>query len=224
TSVLEVIKNNISTYINSNANVKVIKSDIFDNQVFNNKKFDLIYENLPNIPISLIDQELDQDINSSSYIADASINNNYFSKYLLDLHYRFLKQCKTYMNISSSAICNIGVRFPLRVYEKLFEQFSYKHEVLVAGLKIQTEARDVIKGYLNAERQFNEQQFYYYSVEEMPKDLLNQRLIKPDKTELLNFLSKVKHFQIDMHDAYSAVLNNRNVAHLVFTTGIYNFG
>ena len=220
--VLDVIKENVLKYITPETNVNIVKSDIFDNPVFDGEKFDLIYENLPNIPVNLIGKELTNGINSSSYISIDSVNNNYFSNYLLDLHYRFLEQCEYYMSRDSAAICNIGIRFPLSVYQKLFDQFSYRHEILVAGLKIQTEAMDVIKGYQRAEKQFDDSHFHYYAVDKIPDKLLNKRLILPGKRELSEFLSKIKPFQIDIATARGLAAKGQHVAHLVITTGIYN--
>lgn len=222
TEVLDLIRDNIFKYVVPETNVKVIKSDIFDNNAFKDQQFDLIYENLPNIPINLIDKKLMSGINSSSYISTTSVNNNYFSRYLLDLHYRFLEQCSEYMSNRSAAICNIGIRFPLSVYQRLFDHFSYNHEVLVAGLKIQTEALDVIKGYQHAGDQFKNSSFYYYSVDGTPSNLLNTRLILPSNEELSNFLSKVRPFRISMAEARTATKKGQRVAHLVITTGIYN--
>lgn len=106
-------------------------------------------------------KDLKEGINSSSYISDKYSDDTIYSKYLLDLHKIFLKDCKEYLAENGVAICNIGIRFPIHIYEQLFEISGFLHRILVMGIKEQTEALDVLTGYYAASVKYGTTIYYY---------------------------------------------------------------
>ncbi|KHD38117.1 hypothetical protein NL50_00995 [Clostridium acetobutylicum] len=211
--ILPIIKRNIGMSL-SNDNVEIIQSDLFEN--LGGEKFDLIYENLPNIPIVLLNKDIHDGINSSSYISEKYVSNTIYSGYLLDLHYKFLQQCDKYLNHDGYAICNIGVRFPLNIYYKMFSSLNLKNKILVIGLKEQTEAADVLQGYLAASKTYDTQ-IYYYRLD-MPNVYKNRKLILPSEAEKNNYLSSIESAKVSIDEAINLYKKGIKVAHLVFTS------
>lgn len=212
-NTLPIIEKNIKRIV-PNQNFELIQSDLFEK--VDRQKFKLIYENLPNIPCKLLNKDLESGINSSSYISDKYINNGIYSKYLLDLHHTFLKECKEYLDDNGYAICNIGIRFPVDIYDKLFTELDYKYQILVMGIKEQTEATDVLSGYLEASNEYDVE-MYYYRLDMLESSQL-EKIILPSNEERNNFLNKIKKAKISISEAVKLYNQGVRVGHLVFTT------
>jgi hypothetical protein len=55
----------------------------------------------------------------------------------------------------------IGIRFPIHIYEQLFETSGFSHRILVMGIKEQTEAIDVLAGYYAASVKYGTTIYYW---------------------------------------------------------------
>jgi len=126
-------------------------------------KFDLIYENLPNIPISLqIDLLSGQ--NTSSFYAPSYQNSPESVKQdLLELHYAFLMQAKSVLNDEGRVLSSIGCRRPLTAILDMFQKAGYQAEVLIYMWKMQSEAEEVISGYVRQQQINPGHPFYFYT-------------------------------------------------------------
>ncbi|KAJ7043196.1 hypothetical protein C8F04DRAFT_1390033 [Mycena alexandri] len=112
-----------------------------------NYKFDLIYENLPNIPLDDA-HEIDAGQTSSTYVPHRSedipaiATNN-----LLALHFLALQQAKSLLSPEGAIISSIGGRVEIAILLKMALEAGYCAEILTYTWKIQSEPEEVIGGY-----------------------------------------------------------------------------
>lgn len=177
-------------------------------------KAHLIYENLPNIPpYNSLDYQ--QDTLSATYFArnvptvvDAPI-----AQYLLSSHYDFLRQSRDFLSPKGHVLCSIGGRIPVSVLNHLFESAGYRHQLLVVGLKEQTEASEVLSGYQWAE------QTYGVTFRFVDLDALDAvpgvHLLGPVDQQHLDELTATWPW-MSAHDALRQWHRGRRVGHLVY--------
>lgn len=177
-------------------------------------KADLIYENLPNIPAY---KPLDyrQDILSATYFArdvetvvDAPI-----AQYLLSSHHDILRQSLNFLSPTGHVLCSIGGRVPVSVLDHLFESAGYRHQVLVVGLKEQTEAEEVLSGYRWAEAEHGVV-FRFVDLDGADIDP-GVQLLGPVSWLQVEELTAVWPW-ISAHEAWSRWRQGHRVGHLVF--------
>lgn len=114
---------------------------------------DLIYENLPNIPIHPGDN-LKEGQTSSTFIASRSEEiPEFINRYLITLHYLALKQAYTLLRNNGRILSSIGGRIPLDFIERLGEECGYSSEILTYTWKRQSEPDEVIGGYAKWEQE-----------------------------------------------------------------------
>ncbi|KAL8786294.1 MAG: hypothetical protein Q9213_002889 [Squamulea squamosa] len=118
--------------------------------------FDLIYENLPNIPLPRTgDLELAQ--TSSTFIGDRTADKvpHHVTSNLLDLHYVCLRQAKdlALLNPSGAVLSSVGGRVPIQAIMKMVESAGYTGRVLGLSWKAQSEPKAVIGGYAEHQKQ-----------------------------------------------------------------------
>lgn len=122
---------------------------------------DLIYENLPNIPI-YDDGNLKEGQTSSTFIANRSEEIPAFiNRYLVTLHYLALKQAYPLLRDEGHILSSIGGRIPLEIIERLGTECGYSSEILTFTWKRQSESEEVIGGYAKWEQEgFGPFRFY----------------------------------------------------------------
>jgi methylase of polypeptide subunit release factors len=126
-------------------------------------KFDLIYENLPNIPVSLQIDLLSGQNTSSFYAPSYQDSPESVKQDLLELHYAFLMQAKSALNDEGRVLSSIGCRRPLAAILDMFQKAGYQAEVLIYTWKMQSEAEEVISGYVRQQHINPEHPFYFYT-------------------------------------------------------------
>jgi methylase of polypeptide subunit release factors len=127
-------------------------------------QFDLIYENLPNIPAPQ-DSVLQDGQTSSTFIA---LRNekvpNVATQNLISLHFLALQQAKTLLRQGGKVLSSIGARVPLSQILDLATVSDYEGKILLYCWKVQSESDEVIPGYAKAEADgFGP--FYFYPVD-----------------------------------------------------------
>lgn len=126
--------------------------------------FDLIYENLPNIPLPET-TELRRGINSASYFEqEAGFSSSLIQKQLLELHAKACLQVKPLLSTSGEILCSIGARIPLANMIIMAEQLGYQARIINYHWKVQSEAFDVVSGYAEEEKKGNGP-FNFYPLE-----------------------------------------------------------
>ncbi|WP_163575098.1 class I SAM-dependent methyltransferase [Halomonas faecis] len=126
-----------------------------------NFSLDLVYENLPNIPIHPRDN-LEDGQNSSTFIANRSEKiPDFVSRHLITLHYLALEQAFPLLRNGGHILSSIGGRIPVEVIVRLGEECGYSSEILTFTWKRQSEPEEVITGYAKWEHEgFGPFQFY----------------------------------------------------------------
>ncbi|OOF97595.1 hypothetical protein ASPCADRAFT_144251 [Aspergillus carbonarius ITEM 5010] len=117
--------------------------------------FDLIYENLPNIPLP-DDADLLDGQTSSTYFNSNDVSNLvplFVSTSLLDLHFVCLLQARTFNLLSKSGVLlsSMGGRVPIETMLRLSEAAGFTGRILSMSWKVQSEPDEVIGGYAKAQ-------------------------------------------------------------------------
>ncbi|MDR3351541.1 MAG: hypothetical protein LBO00_00680 [Zoogloeaceae bacterium] len=114
-------------------------------------QYDLIYENLPNVPVD-----------NAETIAIARASSGHLPprkeeipalmrRNLLALHYVALCKAKDFLKPGGSVLSLIGGRIPLAVFQEMGRLAGYRSEILTYGWKIQTDPEEMIGGHARQE-------------------------------------------------------------------------
>ncbi|PYH89980.1 hypothetical protein BO71DRAFT_93366 [Aspergillus ellipticus CBS 707.79] len=127
--------------------------------------FDLIYENLPNIPLP-DDLDLRDGQTSSSYFDSADVSGvvpPFVSSALLDLHYVCLLQARTFDLLSDhgAILSSMGGRVPIRTMLEMADVVGFVGRILSMTWKVQSEPEEVIGGYAEQQEK-GLGPFYFY--------------------------------------------------------------
>lgn len=118
-----------------------------------NQRFDVIYENLPNVPLSQ-DKVVTDSRNSGHYLEErqepipGEVHAN-----MLDLHFLALNQVSSFLNDDGFILSLMGGRVSLDSFVRLGELAGVQSEIFTYGWKVQAEPEDVIGGYADQEAQ-----------------------------------------------------------------------
>ncbi|GKZ30033.1 hypothetical protein AbraIFM66950_007553 [Aspergillus brasiliensis] len=129
--------------------------------------FDVIYENLPNIPLpdgaNLLDGQT-----SSTYFDCSDVSGvvpSFVSTALLDLHYVCLLQAKTFnlLTETGTVLSSMGGRVPVDTMLRLADAAGFTGRILSMSWKVQSEPDSVIEGYATQQEK-GLGPFYFYRV------------------------------------------------------------
>ncbi len=114
------------------------------------QRVELIYANLPNIPVAdpahaIIDHGTFYRPNA--VIADDAL----LDRYLLGLQYRFLLSAHDALTADGCCLFMVGGRFPYAIFDRLAAAAGFAFEEVLATLKLQSEPENVTRGYAAAE-------------------------------------------------------------------------
>ena len=116
------------------------------------RKFDVIYENLPNVPLAS-NTKIEDKRNSGHYLEKrAEAIPEFVHEQMLDLHYLALKQAREYLAENGAVYSTLGGRVPLSAFIKLGELAGLSSEIFTYSWKVQAEPKDVISGYAAQEK------------------------------------------------------------------------
>ena len=119
------------------------------------KPYDLIYENLPNIPLPNSADLLNGQA-SATYVGDRTADKvpPFASAALLDLHYVALRQAKLFNLLSPTGaiLSSMGGRVEIETMLKLAETAGFTGRVVSLSWKEQSEPENVIGGYAEFEK------------------------------------------------------------------------
>jgi methylase of polypeptide subunit release factors len=164
--------------------------DLCEGLLVRGSTFDLVYENLPNLPAkSAIN--VTQGALSASFFDDTKYHQipDKFASNLLGLHYEFLRQAKGCLKEGGDVLCCIGARVPLSLIFEMFESLDYMPEVLVQDLVRQFEAERVLAEYSRIESE-SKNRFWFFDLDmALPHfKKLNNEGLEPSK--LMDRLAK----------------------------------
>jgi hypothetical protein len=126
--------------------------------------FDVIYENLPNIPLADA-SVLEEKHKSSSFVPPRAEKVPQFANDgMLALHYVALRQSLEFLSADGFVISSLGGRVPLEVLSRLATEAGLVPSFLNYSWKIQVEGEEVLPSYSELEAK-GLGPFYYYPVD-----------------------------------------------------------
>jgi methylase of polypeptide subunit release factors len=115
-------------------------------------RFDVIYENLPNLPLADAGR-LQVDRTSAAFVPPRTeAVPEFVADWLLVLHYLALKQARDFLAPGGTVLSTLGTRLPLGIIADMTQAAGYKPSFLTYGWKLQADAADVIAGYAHWQR------------------------------------------------------------------------
>ena len=127
-------------------------------------RFDLVYENLPNIPATA-EVELELGINSGRFFDATALSvPKPFADYLLALHSRCLREAWRHVRPGGGVLTAIGGRMPHDVVFALHRACGYLPELVAFDVKLQSEPHLVLPGYRRVEDERG-LEFTFYAAE-----------------------------------------------------------
>ncbi len=165
--------------------------------------FDVIYENLPNVPLAS-NTKIEDKRNSGHYLEkrEEAIP-EFVHEQMLDLHYLALKQARDYLAENGAVYSTLGGRVPLNALIKLGELAGLRSEIFTYSWKVQAEPEDVISGYA-AQEKAGLGPFRFYRAEDLQKAFANISVKDSGKRafEIEKNLDSVKLTAIAAYEAF----------------------
>ena len=177
------------------------------------RNFDVIYENLPNVPLAS-NTKIEDKRNSGHYLEkrEEAIP-EFVHEQMLDLHYLALKQARDYLAENGAVYSTLGGRVPLNAFIKLGELAGLRSEIFTYSWKVQAEPEDVISGYA-AQEKAGLGPFRFYRAEDLQKAFANVSVKDSGKRafEIEKTLDSVK---LTATAAYEAFKKGEVIGHTV---------
>ncbi len=177
------------------------------------RKFNVIYENLPNVPLAN-DTKIEDKRNSGHYLEKRSETIPVFvHEQMLDLHYLALKQAKEFLTEDGAVYSTLGGRVPLSAFIKLGELAGLKSEIFTYSWKVQAEPEDVISGYA-AQEKAGLGPFRFYRANDLQKAFANVSV--NDSGSLAFEIEKsLDSSKLTASEAYEAFKQGETIGHTV---------
>lgn len=153
-SVVDAAAENIKKNLKDADSVKleVGAGDLLQPLENGKRRYDVIYENLPNVPLT-DNTKIEDKRNSGHYLEKrVEVIPEFVHEQMLDLHYLALKQARDYLADKGAVYSTLGGRVPLSAFIKLGELAGLKSEIFTYSWKVQAEPEDVISGYAAQEK------------------------------------------------------------------------
>ena len=177
------------------------------------QNYDVIYENLPNVPLAS-NTKIEDKRNSGHYLEkrEEAIP-EFVHEQMLDLHYLALKQARDYLAENGAVYSTLGGRVPLNAFIKLGELAGLRSEIFTYSWKVQAEPEDVISGYA-AQEKAGLGPFRFYRAEDLQKAFANISVKDSGKRafEIEKTLDSVK---LTATAAYEAFKKGEVIGHTV---------
>ena len=177
------------------------------------RNYDVIYENLPNVPLAS-NTKIEDKRNSGHYLEkrEEAIP-EFVHEQMLDLHYLALKQARDYLAENGAVYSSLGGRVPLNAFIKLGELAGLRSEIFTYSWKVQAEPEDVISGYA-AQEKAGLGPFRFYRAEDLQKAFANISVKDSGKRafEIEKTLDSVK---LTATAAYEAFKKGEVIGHTV---------
>ncbi|MFN8176850.1 MAG: hypothetical protein U0167_02930 [bacterium] len=221
--VLDPARHNIARYAHEAAQVEVRWSDLL-RQYPAGARFDLIYENLPNIPDRT---ELSRGMRSAScYDASGYRSDPASERNLLTLHYNFLVEAMEHLKPAGWVVALFGGRVPYSVLVDLFTRTAFRPTLLHFGLKVQTQPGVVLDGYARAEQEGSPEFIYYHPISSCVRVMAEcgppRNLPVESYAETVN--ARLAPHRISAREALRLFQKGERVCHSVYVVGATPMG
>jgi hypothetical protein len=176
-------------------------------------KYELIYENLPNVPMPDA-EDLADGRKSSLYLAKRKEKiPELIRSRMLDLHYLALVQAEGFLLPKGKVLSVMGGRVPLDVFLELGRLAGYTSSILLYTWKIQADAGEIIRDYAQKQKKgFGPFHFYKSSVLEKKFASVNQARSGATAAKIEKSLAS---HRLDAVEAYEEFKKGVSIGHTV---------
>ncbi|OWV20169.1 hypothetical protein B7990_03070 [Fibrobacter sp. UWB4] len=177
------------------------------------RNYDVIYENLPNVPLAN-NTKIEDKRNSGHYLEkrEESIP-EFVHEQMLDLHYLALKQARDYLAENGAVYSTLGGRVPLNAFIKLGELAGLRSEIFTYSWKVQAEPEDVISGYA-AQEKAGLGPFRFYRADDLQKAFASVS-IKDSGSRAFEIEKSLDSVKLTATAAYEAFKKGEVIGHTV---------
>ena len=177
------------------------------------RNYDVIYENLPNVPLAN-NTKIEDKRNSGHYLEkrEEAIP-EFVHEQMLDLHYLALKQARDYLAENGAVYSTLGGRVPLSAFTKLGELAGFHSEIFTYSWKVQAEPEDVISGYA-AQEKAGLGPFRFYRAEDLQKAFANVS-VKDSGSRAFEIEKALESAKLSATAAYEAFKKGEVIGHTV---------
>ena len=177
------------------------------------RNYDVIYENLPNVPLAS-NTKIEDKRNSGHYLEkrEEAIP-EFVHEQMLDLHYLALKQARDYLAENGAVYSTLGGRVPLSAFIKLGELAGLHSEIFTYSWKVQAEPEDVISGYA-AQEKAGLGPFRFYRAEDLQKAFANVS-VKDSGNRAFEIEKALESARLSATAAYEAFKKGEVIGHTV---------
>ena len=177
------------------------------------RNYDVIYENLPNVPLAS-NTKIEDKRNSGHYL-EKRIEPipEFVHEQMLDLHYLALKQARDYLAQNGAVYSTLGGRIPLSAFIKLGELAGLHSEIFTYSWKVQTEPEDVISGYA-AQEKAGLGPFRFYRADDLQKAFANVS-VKDSGSRAFEIEESLDSAKLSATAAYEAFKKGEVIGHTV---------
>ena len=165
------------------------------------RKYDVIYENLPNVPLAS-NTKIEDKRNSGHYLEKREEPIPQFvHEQMLDLHYLALKQAREYLAENGA------------IYSTLGELAGLSSEIFTYSWKVQAEPKDVISGYAEQE-QAGLGPFHFYRAKDLQKAFASVS-VKESGAQAFEIEKTLEPLKLSASDAFEAYKKGEIIGHTV---------
>ena len=177
------------------------------------RNYDVIYENLPNVPLAS-NTKIEDKRNSGHYLEKRiELIPEFVHEQMLDLHYLALKQAHDYLAENGAVYSTLGGRVPLSAFIKLGELAGLHSEIFTYSCKIQAEPEDVISGYA-AQEKAGLGPFRFYRADDLQKAFANVS-VKDSGSRAFEIEESLDSVKLSATAAYEAFKKGEVIGHTV---------
>ena len=177
------------------------------------RNYDVIYENLPNVPLAS-NTKIEDKRNSGHYLEKRiELIPEFGHEQMLDLHYLALKQAHDYLAENGAVYSTLGGRIPLSAFIKLGELAGLHSEIFTYSWKVQAEPEDVISGYA-AQEKAGLGPFRFYRAEDLQKAFANVS-VKDSGSRAFEIEESLDSVKLSATAAYEAFKKGEVIGHTV---------
>lgn len=177
------------------------------------RRYDVIYENLPNVPLT-DNTKIEDKRNSGHYLEKrVEVIPEFVHEQMLDLHYLALKQARDYLADKGAVYSTLGGRVPLSAFIKLGELAGLSSEIFTYSWKVQAEPEDVISGYA-AQEKAGLGPFRFYRASDLQKVFANIS-VKESGKNAFEIEKSLESSKLTAKEAYEAFLKGEVIGHTV---------
>jgi hypothetical protein len=175
-------------------------------------RYDVIYENLPNI-LSQDAESVAEEKNSSAYVPPRTEDvPQVVKQQMLDLHYVALLQAKAFLQPDGAVLSCLGARVPLDIFLSLGKIAGYAPSILTYGWKVQGDP-ELIRDYAHNQSS-GYGPFYFYRAEVLQEAFAGLDAAETGRNAL-DIERSLQTRRMDPVTAYAAFENGERIAHTV---------